>query len=230
MIIRSDPESRFGWFVIAKGSGDSSDRHHRPPLGVHGKQAASPTNPHFGLPTAVGIATLSAVKKVLGICLLLLPIFCAHGQDQERKLIDRIMKPNMTLENEAQSKKFVADRTSVHKKAHVGTFNFQQKSPAKNYRGTRNFSSQQFNSQEFAQTDHAVANNVAGKKASSSTYAEASKTKPTRTAHDQDRGQASRDYAGNRPYLEQGKSQKSLNRKNKPMTIDEVRELLNKNK
>ena len=193
-------------------------------------KAFSANGANFGLQTGHGIVTLSAVKKVLGLCLLLLPIFCAHGQDQERKLIDRIMKPDMALENDAQKKKFTADRTSVHKKAHVNTFNFQQKSPAKQYRGTRDFSAQQFNSREFTQTDHPMANNASGKKASTSTYSEASKTNSTRTARDQDRSQASRDYAGNRPYLEQGKSQKSLNRKNKPMTIDEVRELLNKNK
>jgi hypothetical protein len=36
-------------------------------------------------------------------------------------------------------------------------------------------------------------------------------------------------FAGNRPFLEKGKSQKSLERKNPPMNIDQVRELLNKN-
>ena len=39
----------------------------------------------------------------------------------------------------------------------------------------------------------------------------------------------SRAYAGNRPFLDEGKSQQSLNQKNAPLTIDQVRELLNKN-
>ncbi|HJT80829.1 MAG TPA: hypothetical protein VJ719_06505 [Chthoniobacterales bacterium] len=170
------------------------------------------------------------MKRGLGFCLVLLSINCAHGQDQERKLVDRIMKPDMTLENDAQNKKFTADRTSVHKKAHVGTFNFQQKAAPKQYRRTRDFSAQQFNSHQFNQTDHAVANNLSGKKSSTASYSEAAKTSATRTARDQNKSRTSRDYAGTRPYLEQGKSQKSLDRKNKPMTIDEVRELLNKNK
>jgi hypothetical protein len=161
---------------------------------------------------------------------MILPVYCASAQEQEHKLIDRIMKPDMTLGNEAQGKQFTADRTSVNKKAHVSTFNFQQKSTAKEYRGTRDYSAQQFNSQEFAQKDHAVANHLSDKKSATPTYSEGSKTNSTRTARDQNKNQASRDYAGNRPYLEQGKSQKSLNRKNKPMTIDQVRELLNKNK
>jgi hypothetical protein len=37
-------------------------------------------------------------------------------------------------------------------------------------------------------------------------------------------------FAGNRPFLDQGKSQKALSRQNPPLTIEQVRELLNKNK
>jgi len=140
------------------------------------------------------------------------------------------MKPDMTLGNDAQDKQFTADRTSVNKKAHVSTFNFQQKSTAKEYRGTRDYSAKEFNSQQFNQTDQPVAKNLAGKKSATANYSEASKTSVTRTARDQNKSQVSRDYAGNREYREKGKSQKSLDRTNKPMTIDEVRELLNKNK
>jgi hypothetical protein len=39
-----------------------------------------------------------------------------------------------------------------------------------------------------------------------------------------------RDYAGIRPFLDQGKSQKSLSAQNKQLTIEQVRELLNKSK
>ena len=41
---------------------------------------------------------------------------------------------------------------------------------------------------------------------------------------------ASRAYPGNRPFLNEGTNQKSLNRQNEPLTIEQVRELLNKNK
>jgi hypothetical protein len=41
---------------------------------------------------------------------------------------------------------------------------------------------------------------------------------------------ATGDFAGNRPFLGQGKSQKALHAQDRPLTIDEVRELLNKNK
>jgi hypothetical protein len=39
-----------------------------------------------------------------------------------------------------------------------------------------------------------------------------------------------REYAGTRPFLDKGKSQKSLQAQNKPLTIEQVRELLNKSK
>jgi hypothetical protein len=38
------------------------------------------------------------------------------------------------------------------------------------------------------------------------------------------------EFTGKRPFLDKGKSPKSLERKNTPMTIEQVRELLNKNK
>ena len=49
-------------------------------------------------------------------------------------------------------------------------------------------------------------------------------------AYDANRVVASRDFADRRQFTAQGKSQKSLDRQNPPMTIDQVRELLNKNK
>jgi hypothetical protein len=140
------------------------------------------------------------------------------------------MKPDMTLESEAQNKKFTADRTSVNKQAHVSTFYLEKKSPGKRFSGTRDYSASEFDARSFNQGDQAVARSAGSKKADTANYSEASKTSSTRAASDQNKSRPSRDYAGNRPYLEKGKSQKFLNRKNKPMTIDEVRELLNKNK
>ena len=140
------------------------------------------------------------------------------------------MKPDMTLENSAQNKQFTADKTSVKKKAHVSTFYLEKKPQQKDYAGTRDFRSGEFNTDNYKQRDQAVAGALAEKTAPQSTYTDSGKGAKTRQAYDQNKTPKSRQYAGSRPYLEQGKSQKSLNRKNRPMTIDEVRELLNKNK
>src|SRR5207302_8409092 len=52
-------------------------------------------------------------KSVTAWLLLLAALPCARGQDQERKLLDRILKPDMSLQNEAQNKKFIADGAST---------------------------------------------------------------------------------------------------------------------
>ena len=51
-----------------------------------------------------------------------------------------------------------------------------------------------------------------------------------RAAYDANRVVASHDFGDQRQFTDQGKSQKSLDWQNPPMTIDQVRELLNKNK
>jgi len=111
----------------------------------------------------------------------------------------------MTLQNDAQNKKFTGDGSaSINKRANVGTFYVHQKSHSKNFSGTRDFSTTQFYSHTYR--GGRTAYEVSGKKV------------------------AARAYAGNRPFLDEGKSQKSLNRQNEPLTIEQVRELLNKNK
>lgn len=136
----------------------------------------------------------------------------------------------MSLANPAQNKKFTTDRKAVDRPANVGTFYVQQKPASRTYSGAREFAAGKFRSRAF----------VAGQKtANTSTRSEIqnagmSPATPgaggVRETHDGRKVVASRNYAGERPFLGRGKSQKSLDRQNPPMTIDDVRELLNKNK
>jgi hypothetical protein len=156
---------------------------------------------------------------------------CVHAQDQEKKLVDRLLKPDMTLQNDAQNKKFVGDGSvSVNKRANVGTFFIHQKPRSKSFSGTRDFSTTQFYSQTYrgGRTAHEVSSQqtLANSKA---TFANQT-ARGARDAPQSGKRVASRAYAGNRPFLDEGKSQKSLNRQNDPLTIEQVRELLNKNK
>jgi hypothetical protein len=154
-----------------------------------------------------------------------------NGQDQERKLVDRLLKPDMTLKNDAQNKKFIADGSSpINKRATVGTFYVHQKTHSKKFSGTRDFSTSQFYSQTYhggrkayeASSQRSVAN-------IRSAYANQT-ARGVRDAPQSGKKVTSRGYAGSRPFLDEGKSQKSLNQHNAPLTIDQVRELLNKNK
>jgi hypothetical protein len=66
---------------------------------------------------------------------------------------------------------------------------------------------------------------------SSSQFAHANQTASgLRNAPQSGKKVAPRAYPGSRQFLDEGKSQKSLNQENAPLTIDQVRELLNKNK
>ena len=55
-------------------------------------------------------------------------------------------------------------------------------------------------------------------------------TAGTRVASENNTTTPVREYASNRPFLDKGKSQKSLHALDKPLTIEQVRELLNKSK
>jgi hypothetical protein len=165
------------------------------------------------------------------LALLTSALWCVRGQDQEKKLLDRLLKPDMTLQNDAQNKKFVGDHSaSLAQSANVGTFYVHQKAHSKDFAGTRNLPTNQFDPKTSDNGRRAYQIPVyQGVRNSKSAYA--GQTAPAVRALSQSQKKIdSRAYAGNRPFLDEGKSQKSLNRRNEPMTIEQVRELLNKNK
>src|SRR5215831_14110622 len=186
----------------------------------------------FALQTDANCGSLPAVRKSPGVGILLLTVLCsASAQDQEKKLVDRLLKPDMTLQNDAQNKKFVGDGSaSINKRASVGAFYVHRKPRSKDFSGTRDFSTTQFYSQTYhgERTAHEASSQqtLANSKAP---YANKT-ARGVRDAPQSGTKVASRAYAGNRPFLDEGKSQKSLNRQNEPLTIEQVRELLNKNK
>jgi hypothetical protein len=156
---------------------------------------------------------------------------CVYAQDQEKKLVDRLLKPDMTLQNDAQNKKFTGDGSaSINKRANVGSFYIRQKTRSKNFPGTRDFSTTQFYSHTYR------GGRTAYEISSQQTLANSKASYGNQTAHGvRDAPQsgkkvASHAYGGNRPFLNEGTNQKSLNRHNEPLTIEQVRELLNKNK
>jgi hypothetical protein len=163
--------------------------------------------------------------------LLLAALSCVRGQEQERKLVDRLLKPDMGLKNDAQNKKFIGDRTSsTNKHATVETFYVEKKSNSKSFLAIGQFFAEHFNSRAFHGGRSAF--NTSSQQAignSRPTY-ETQTARGIRDVPQSDKKVALRSYAENRPFLDEGKSQKSLNQQNAPLTIDQVRELLNKNK
>src|SRR5581483_4880899 len=153
------------------------------------------------------------------------------AQRQESSLVDRLLRPNMELQNDAQTKKFTANSTIAERKGSVGTFYLQPNRTEKkfaderSYSTTRRASSRAFNSGRnnvVAETDYTAAKTA---------RLGSSNVLDVRSVHDANQGLTTRQYPEEqREFKEQGKSQKSLDRKNPPLTIDQVRELLNKNK
>ena len=194
-------------------------------------QRRVPTKQQFCFTNPSELGQPRGVRKSVAIWLLVLAgLPCVRGQDQERKLVDRLLKPDTTLQNDAQHKKFVSDGASMNKRATVGTFYVQKKSNQKGFSGTGQFSTQEFNSQSFHSKRGAF--NVPSQQAtgnSPSAYANQS-ARGVRDASQSGKKVPVRAYAENRPFLDEGKSQKSLNRHNEPLTIEQVRELLNKYK
>jgi hypothetical protein len=161
---------------------------------------------------------------------LLASIPATFAQEQERKLVDRILKPNMSLINSAQNKQFRTAGASVTKRAPSKRFDTANTSLAKPFAGGRAFSAQQFTARPFAAGDAAA--NVSTRSAPPKTemvYV-ASAADSTRVAPGNGRSLAATPFPGARPFLGRGKSQEALSARDTPLTIEQVRELLNKNK
>jgi hypothetical protein len=171
----------------------------------------------------------SIVRCAPVICSSLLLVSTVLAQHQERRLIDRLLRPDMELQNDAQSKKFSAKPAIIENRGTVGTFFLQPTRPEKRAANSRSFATKKYNSRSFE-------NGFGGNSSIQNRQVKLPEQLPTSAAdnihetHDSHLKVADRSFGVEREFRDQGKSQKSLNRQNPPLTIDQVRELLNKNK
>jgi hypothetical protein len=169
--------------------------------------------------------------RVLTACLLLAAFSCVRGQDQEHQLLNRLLKPDMNLQNTAENKKFIAANGAfIDKRATASTFYVEKKSNSKRFSRAGDFSTWQFNARSFHAGDNpanfSLQKQITDSKRSFSTQT----ARSPHDAHETGRTVDVLIFAGSRPFLDQGKSQKALGRQNPPLTIEQARELLNKNK
>lgn len=168
------------------------------------------------------------MRRCLALCLLLAAGASVRAQDQEQKLVDRLLKPDTSLQNSAQNKKFSADRTSVDKRASVSTFYIQPGPKPKAFAGPHPLSTREFNSKPAYRAASAIPSKRSPMSAGR-TYSATAST-DVRSVHDANKTVETRNNPTNRPFLVQGKSQKALDQQKPTLTIEQVRELLNKNK
>jgi hypothetical protein len=163
--------------------------------------------------------------------LFLICFYPAAGwaQAQQQSLIDRLLRPNMDLQNSAQGKAFAVDSCGTTRAGAGREFVAEPSRKEKSFMGTRTIVVQEYHSRSFQSDSRNCgwlrrrAANIPGELAMPA----ASGVRQTRDAHWEI---ASRDFPGAGEFREPGKSQKSLDRQNPPLTIDQVRGLLNKNK
>lgn len=162
---------------------------------------------------------------------LLSSVSPAFAQKQETKLIDRLLRPNTALKNSEQDKKFVATGgTSFERRAPSRIFYAPEKTRPKSFPEERTFNAQQFAARHFRTGDTPA--NVATRTALTKDD-RLVRTPPApgiRPAPESATTAAVREFPDNRTFLARGKSQKALQAYNRPLTIEQVRELLNKSK
>jgi hypothetical protein len=161
---------------------------------------------------------------------LLGSISATSAQEQEAKLVDRILKPNMSMANSAQNKQFGAAGTSMAKTVPSKSFYTSNRSLAKSFAAERALSPRQFAARHFRAADTTANISAKSKLTKTDTVYVASAAYRTRVAPEDGRSLGVLPFAGIRPFLGRGKSQKALSARDTPLTIEQVRELLNKNK
>ena len=163
---------------------------------------------------------------------LALTLGTADAQEQERKLLDRVLKPDMSLQNSLQEKQFTGGGTVTMKQARTKSFLFFKKRVPE-----KEFATSDFRAKAFSGTRVSRYQNSEAKVSTTRRIPKADVPYSTaafsavRAAPEARRAVAVSEFAGSdRPFLVRGKRQKALDQQNRAMTIDQVRELLNKNK
>ena len=172
------------------------------------------------------------MRTVLLLGIWLTGTTVAFAQKQEPGFLDRLLKPNTALASSAQNKKFTnMPTTTLEKSAPTRSFYAPSRTVAKDFPEERAFTPRQFAARHFRAGDSAA--NIATRSQLTKTdtlVATPAATAGTRVAPESSETAPTREYAGNRPFLDKGKSQKALSAQNHPLTIEQVRELLNKSK
>lgn len=154
----------------------------------------------------------------------------AWAQEQERKLIDRLLRPDMTLINPAQDKQFPGvDETVANKKFEAKSFYSRYRLVPMNFTGTRDLAANQFNAKTLSNVERA---------GESDHQADCARLKVPltkassfiRTTPDENKRVVTRSYSGSHAFRGKGTRQEILRHEDWPLTIEEVRRLLNKNR
>jgi hypothetical protein len=167
---------------------------------------------------------------IVASMVLLAGVSATLAQEQERKLVDRILRPDMSLVNSAQNKQFGVGEISGAKRVSPKNFHTPDRSLGKSFAAGRAFSTGQFDAPHFQAGDRAANTSARSQPAKPGPVHVVAAADSTRIAPENGSTLPAQPFAGNRPFLDRGKSQAALSARDTPLTIEQVRELLNKNK
>jgi hypothetical protein len=155
----------------------------------------------------------------------------APGQEQQqRPLVERLLKPDMTLQNDAQNKAFVTRSQDFDRRAQVRPFYVGKFSGTKEYNNQREFSASEFAAHHFRDGELASTMQARAERVKTFSVDNATGSSLVRDMPGASKKVVPSAFAGTRPFLVRGKSQTALSQRDTPLTIEQVRELLNKNK
>ena len=164
------------------------------------------------------------MRTGITVATLCLVALTARAQEQERKLVDRLLQPNTTLQNSQQHKQFNGAGAITARSASTRSFYVSNKELTKTFVATRDFGTRSFSSRRLATKQATLPPSPR-----TQTFA-TQNALGISPARDAGKGYDTRKFARTRPFLERGKSQEALHAQDRPLSIDDVRELLNKNK
>lgn len=169
------------------------------------------------------------MRIVFSLLCLTIGVATLSAQEQERKLVDRLLKPDTTLANSAQNKQFNGTgATAVDKKFEAKSFYSGGERTTKSFSGDKDFAARSFATGRIPRSEKAA--NADGAPSYARLKFATGASPLVHSAADQSKAASTREYAGSRPFLGEGTRQKILSQQDKPLTIDEIRELLNKSK
>lgn len=176
------------------------------------------------------VRTFDFVRALLLLAGFLFGIAAAQAQEQEKKLIDRLLQPDMELQNRAAQKQFVPTGKSLAKTARTKPFRVQKRAPEKQFADTRAFGVRNFGTR--TSRSEKVEANLTPRSSLEKFKRDYPSTayRGVRSARDAEKKIEVSEFTGTRRFLVRGKSQKALSQQDRPLTIDQVRELLNKTK
>jgi hypothetical protein len=170
------------------------------------------------------------VRNAFVLIFVVMGLSTVHAQQQEQRLVDRLLKPDTTLGNNAQDKKFVAKSKKIEQQAPVKSFYVADKPQTKSFARQREYSATEFAAHHFRDGELNATMQGRAQRVNTFVVDGATGTLVVRDVTDGKKKIASSEFEGERPFLDQGKSQKALSQHGTPLTIEQVRELLNKNK